>query len=470
MTLAPTLLRTSLIRWGWLILSACLYLLLGYNTTRSQFSILIGLYLLLLWSYSLRIRPLLASSLTDKTLSKNLDRFLFSAAVFFRFLLLLDMPALSDDYARFIWDGRLLLAGINPFNYLPVELMAGGVATSFVPDPSLYQLLNSPNYYTVYPPLNQALFALATELSPHSLLGSVIWLRVPILLTEIGSLWLMGRLLSRAGRDPNLALLYGLNPLVILELTGNVHFEAVMLFFVLLAVWLWQRYGDTNQGLLLSAGALALAICTKLLPLLLLPVIVAQLGWRRGIQYSAVVGVVTILLFLPFFDSDMIRNMLESIDLYFRMFEFNASIYYLIRAVGYWLMGYNVLSKIGLWISIFTTITLISIAFWRRHPPVVRVLWMLTIYFAMATTVHPWYITSLVMVTVFTVTHHWQFRYPLLWSGLVWLSYSAYRQASVREDNALLIIEYGTVSVFLVLEIYRYNITCQHHAQTPVEV
>ena len=470
MTPTPTFFGTSLTRWGWLISSACLYFLLGYNTARPQFSVLIGLYLFLLWSYSLRIRPLLNKSLVDSELPKNVDRFLFSTAVFYRLLLLLAMPALSEDYARFIWDGRLWLNGINPFSYLPVELMAGGATASFTPDSQLYQLLNSPNYYTVYPPLNQALFALAAGLSPHSLPGSVIWLRAPILLAEIGSLWLMVQLLRRAGRDPNLALLYGLNPLVILELTGNVHFEAVMLFFVLLAIWLWQHYGQTKWGLVLSAGALALGICTKLLPLMLLPVVIAQLGWRRGLTYSAIVGGFVALLFLPFFDLDMVRNMLKSLDLYFRMFEFNASIYYLIRTVGYWLTGYNVLSQIGLWLSVFTTITLLRIAFWRKHPPAVRVLWMLTIYFAMATTVHPWYITSLVTVAVFTVTNRWQFQYPLLWSGLVWLSYSAYRQMPVREDNTLLVIEYGAVFALLSLEIYRYTLTHRHHAQTPVEV
>ncbi len=465
----PTFLRTSLTRWAWLALSACLYLLLA-NTNRSQFPILIGIYLLLLWSYSLRIRPILVNKPSDKGLSQHPDRFLFSSAVFFRLLLLLAIPALSDDYARFIWDGRLLLGGINPFRYLPVELMAGGVAPTFSPDPALYQRLNSPNYYTVYPPLNQALFALAAGFSPHSLLGSVVWLRTPILLAEIGSMWLMVSLLRRAGRNPNLALLYALNPLVILELTGNVHFEAVMLFFVLSALWLWQRYDDTNRGALLSAGALALAICTKLLPVLLLPVIVATLGWQRGIRYSALVGGFTGLLFLPFFNLDMLRNMLESIDLYFRMFEFNASIYYLIRAVGYWLTGYNVLSKIGLWLSAITTVTLFFIAFSKKYPPAVRVLWMLTVYFAMATTVHPWYITSLVAVAVFTVTDRWRFRYPLLWSGVVWLSYSAYRQMPVREDNTLLLIEYGTIFILLILEIYRYNVTSKDHAKTPVEV
>ena len=176
------------------------------------------------------------------------------------------------------------------------------------------------------------------------------------------------------------------------------------------------------------------------------------------------------LLFLPFLDIQMVRNLLESIDLYFRMFEFNASIYYLIRGVGYWLTGYNVLSTIGLWISVFTAGTIWTLAFRRSHPPATRILWMITVYFAMATTVHPWYVSSLVMVAVFCVTDRWQFRYPLLWSGTIWLSYSAYRQLPVREDNLLLTVEYGTVLAILLLDLYRYTASRKAHAKTPAEV
>ncbi len=314
------------------------------------------------------------------------------------------MPALSDDYARFIWDGRLLLHGINPFRYLPVELMAGGLVPDGIVDPALYQVLNSPNYYTVYPPVDQLIFALAAWISPTNPLGSVVALRLPIILAELGTLWLMTTLLKKSRRNPNLALLYGLNPLIILELTGNVHFEAVMIFFALLAVYLWQQHRQV-----LSAAALALAIASKLLPLIALPLVMAHTGWQQGMRYSLIVLAFVGVLFIPFFNLPLLMNMLESIDLYFRKFEFNASLYYLIRELGYWLEGYNVLGRVGLWLSLVTAAGILAIAFARRFPLSVRLLWMLTLYLAMATTVHPWYITSLVAVAIFVASPAYTF-------------------------------------------------------------
>ncbi|WP_375447510.1 hypothetical protein [uncultured Fibrella sp.] len=462
MTLSPPLFATSPTRWGWLLLSACLYGLLGYSTQRGQFPMLIGLYTLLMWGYSLRIQPILRA-IDEPTAAP--DRFLFGSAIVFRLLLLLAMPALSDDYARFIWDGRLLLHGINPFRYLPVELMAGGLAPDGIADPALYQLLNSPNYYTVYPPVNQLIFALAAWLSPDNPTGSVVVLRLPIILADLGTLWLMSKLLKQFGRNPNLALLYALNPLIILELTGNVHFEAVMIFFTILALYLW-----TKQKQVLSAGALSLAIATKLLPLIALPLVLAYAGWQRGLRYALIVFGFVFLLFVPFFNLSLLMNMLESIDLYFRKFEFNASLYYVIREVGYWVEGYNVLGRVGLWLSLLTTAGLVVLAFIRSFPMPVRLLWMLTLYLAMATTVHPWYITSLLALAVFAFSPDYSVRYVLLWSGLVWLSYAAYRTAPVHEDSLLLTVEYGIVFTAFLLDTRRYLIDPHTHAETPAEV
>ena len=371
------------------------------------------------------------------------DRFLFGSAVLFRLLLLFAMPQLSDDFYRFVWDGRLLVHGYNPYLYLPNQLLNTPIAAVCGLNESLFQQLNSPNYFTVYPPVNQALFGLAAWLSPNSLLGNAVWLRVPIVLGEMGSLWLMTRLLLRLGMNPNLALLYGLNPLVILELTGNLHFEAVMIFFVLLAVWLLIRHDQHSiRRLVTSAGALAFAIGTKLLPLLLLPLIVRRAGWRTGIPYALLTGMLTVALFMPFASLELARNLFSSLRLYVQTFEFNASVYYALRAIGYWTKGYNAIERIGFWLSITTMLSVLWIAFRWRTPASVQLIATLTLYFAFATTVHPWYSTTLVAASVFT-----RFRYPLVWSALIPLSYFTYHAQPYAENLWLTAIEYGIVLV-----------------------
>jgi hypothetical protein len=95
---------------------------------------------------------------------------------------------------------------------------------------------------------------------------------------------------------------------------------------------------------------------------------------------------------------------------------------------------------------------------------------MLTLYLAMATTVHPWYVTSLVAVAVFVASPAYNIRYLLFWSALVWLSYSAYRTIPVHEDSMLLAIEYGIVLSFFIIDTRRYLTTRRTHAQTSAEV
>ncbi|GAB3564841.1 DUF2029 domain-containing protein [Spirosoma luteolum] len=423
-------------RFAWLLVSAAGYVGLTYGVPRAQFWPLIGLFGLLTagyyWLCRRVIHPLHA---TDS--DRQPDWVLFGAAVVFRLLLVGAIPNLSDDAFRFIWDGRLLAHGYNPYQYLPSALVDTPLAIRTGLSRYLYERLNSPHYYTVYPPVNQAFFALAGWVAPgplpQSLLPALIGLRLPILLGDIAVIWLLTVLLSARGLSPNLALLYALNPLVIVELTGNIHFEGVMIGFTLLAIWLAFR-----QRWVLAALALALAIGTKLLPLMLLPLAVAGIGWKRGLWLAGLTGLFTLALFAPFASMALLQNMGASLDLYFQKFEFNASFYYLVRAVGYWIRGYNTIETVGVGLSLLTTLGLLALAFWPFRLSVSgRVLASLTLYFLMATTVHPWYLTTLVAASVFTHA-----RYPLLWSVLVPLSYFTYARQPYHENLWLTALEY----------------------------
>ena len=419
----------TFLRVSWLLLSAVGYLYLAYAVPRTQFGLLMSLLTGLFLGYILVL-----CSLSD--CSAPADRFLFASAIGFRLLLLFALPQLSDDVYRFVWDGRLLAHGYNPYLYQPNQLLNTPVAATCGLDESVLRLLNSPSYFTVYPPVNQALFGLAAWLSPESLSGNVIWLRIPIVVCEAGSLWLMVKLLRWLNMHPNLALLYGLNPLVILELTGNVHAESIMIFFVLLAAWLLVAY----DRWIASAGALALAIGTKLLPLLLLPLIIRRLGWRKGLRYALLAGVLTMALFAPFASLDLARNVFSSLNLYFQKFEFNASVYYVLRAIGYWVKGYNAIERIGFWLSVTTTLSVLWIAFCWRTATSVQLIATLTVYFAFATTVHPWYVTTMVAASAFT-----RFRYPIVWSALIPLSYFTYHTQPYQEYLWLTGAEYAVV-------------------------
>jgi len=416
-------------------LSATGYGWLGYDTPRTNFLQLIALFgvlfalygLVLVWPWSRRYLHAWVG-----------------AAVGFRLLLLWAIPNLSDDYARFVWDGRLLAHGFNPYLYLPTSLLNSPVLVQAGLTKELFDGLNSPQYFTVYPPLNQAFFGLAAWFSGQNVWLNIVCLRSFILVAELGTCWLL-----YAPKYPRRVLIYALNPLVIIELTGNLHFEGIVIFFVLLAFrWLQTRP-------ILSAVALVLAVGTKLLPLLFLPLIVSQLGWRRAVVYCATLGVGTGLLFWPFLSTELFQNMGKSLDLYFQKFEFNGSLYYVARAAGFWYKGYNVIQTLGPALSLLAGLGIVWIGFskWAGFGQnfqglMCRALLSLLVYFLAATTVHPWYITTLVALCGFTV-----FRFPVVWSVLLPLTYAAYAAVPFRENGWFLLLEYATLLLFVALEV-----------------
>jgi hypothetical protein len=132
--------------------------------------------------------------------------------------------------------------------------------------------INHPDLKTVYPPVAQAAFTLAYLIKPWSL-GA--W-RTVILVFDLTTLAIILLLLREVGRSLLWSALYWWNPVVIKELFNSAHMEAVVLPFVLLALWLAIR-----SRTMASALSLAFAAGAKLWPALLLPLVL------RGRSFDA---------------------------------------------------------------------------------------------------------------------------------------------------------------------------------------
>ncbi|MBC6607834.1 DUF2029 domain-containing protein [Hymenobacter sp. BT188] len=422
-----------------LLLSAAAYAGVAYATPRANFGQLLGLMAVAFAAYIWLVRSQLPL------------RVALVAGLLFRLLWLPATPALSDDYHRFRWDGLLVAGGQNPYLHRPTDLLAPpapiGNAQLQQQLTDLYPKLNSPHYFSVYPPVCQAVFGVAAWLFPHSERGFIFLLRAVLIGAECSTALLLMSLLRAFGEPKHRALWYVLNPLVIVELTGNLHFEALLICGLLAAWWALAR-----GRWVWSAGALGLAVATKLLPLLVLPFLIRRLGWGAFLRYAAVLSLVVGGFFAPFMSLDLFSNFGRSLDLYFHTFEFNASFYYLLRAAGYWLVGYNLIATIGTGLALTAGLLLLLLA-WREQQPTVAslgqtLLLALTLYYLLATIVHPWYLTPLITLACFT-----PYRYSIVWSGMVLLSYAAY-QTPVYSENLLLVsMEYGLVIGILVWEV-----------------
>ncbi len=362
--------------------------------------------------------------------------------ILIRLSLLGATPELSDDYYRFAFDGKMIVNGANPFTILPGQF---GEKTAY--ESKLVEEMNSPNYYTVYPPINQIFFSLPTLIAGENLQVYVVLLRILIVLFEILMALLLLKLLQYLNKELHLFAWYFLNPLVIIELTANLHFEGVTLFFFLLSMYLLMT------GKLLRSGVVyAVAIGTKLIPLMFLPFFVHRLK-VRSIWFFSVIGLTLFVLFVPFINKELISNIGSSIDLYFHTFMFNGSLFYLANGVAEWFTGFeynlNLLGSItpGL---VFVSILLLSFSKNKSGWDGLfrQCLFGLMIYYAMASIVHPWYVINLMAVALFT-----NYRFPFVWSALVVLSYVAYGDQPVQEIPIVLLIEYLLLGSMIVYEL-----------------
>ena len=436
-----------------LIVTILAYGILAYGVQRYETTQLFVLYFLLFGSYAWVL----------KTASDKEIKFWIVAGVLFRLSLILAIPSLSDDFYRFIWDGRLIASGYHPFAELPGFYLQHGFNTPGV-NQSLYNQLNSPEYFTIYPPFAQLIFWISVWVSPQSIWGSVVVMKSFIIVAEVGSILLLQKLFVRFNLNARNVLIYALNPLVILELTGNLHFEAFMIFFILLALSLLLQNKIWQAGI-----AFAFSIAAKLLPIIFLPLFLIRVGFKKSFIFygSGLVG--SIILFFPLLNAEVLAGFSESFALYFKSFEFNASIYYLVREYGYWVYGYNIIQTAGWKLGLISAIVMLLIALWPFQPitggqfkfelrtykfpgdlatiPSVM-MWVMLTYFLFTTTLHPWYIATLLMLSSFTT-----YRFVIVWSALIFLTYAGYTMDGFSENLYLTALEYVVVIGYLVYEL-----------------
>lgn len=432
-------------------IAALFYASFAYELVRTDFAKLISLYSALFF-------------LSWKLIQLEQKNFWFlaGAALLLRLVFFGAIPNLSQDFYRFIWDGRMLISGWNPYLYLPESL----VAESNVPISQgnlLYEEMGelSAGNYTNYPPLNQLIFALAGFLAGKSVLGSVIVMRIVIIVADLGVLYFGKKLLEKFDLPGHRIFWYILNPLVIIELTGNLHFDGVMAFFLV-----WSLYLLNSRKWILSAIAFAASVLLKLIPLLFLPLLLRyfvrnrndqkKLGMARLIGYYFIVGIVVITAFIPFMSSEFISSFSASIGLWFQKFEFNASIYYVVRWVGFQVKGYNIIETAGKVLPLVTILVLAGLAFFRKNSSLQQListmLLGITAYFFLSTTVHPWYLIIPLLLSVFT-----RFRYMLVWSFLIVLSYYTYSTSESNENLLLIAVEYILVFGLFGYELFNFR-------------
>lgn len=375
------------------------------------------------------------------------------AGILLRIWFLFTPVFLSEDTFRFLWDGLLVSEGLSPYSELPTHINLGFNQNL---EKELISKMNSPNYYSVYPPLLQFLFLVPVFFLKKGI--SVFWAisiwKGILILFELGILYIFSKIKKEEGSENFLR--YWLHPLVLWEGIGNGHPEPILFFFLFLGILYWEK-GKVLRGSIFYLAS----ILTKIIPLLALPFLFFY--WcRRSTTRNILLFFSAIFLifgsgFFWLLFSEAGTKILEEhwrkgIGVYFTLFEFHGGFYYLLKnLIKLTWYPYSTGIVLGI-LSIFT------ICFYSFRISKIKTnnktVFLLTvwihlcgIYYLFSSTVHPWYFLPILAGSVFTKT-----IWPLVASSIWIISYSTYSSVPYYDRNWVLVLEYSLVFGTFLLE------------------
>jgi hypothetical protein len=206
----------------------------------------------------------------------------FIAAVAARAIALPAPALLSTDVARYVWDGRVQAAGINPYRYVPADPQLAGLR-----DKSIYPNINRADYaVTIYPPVAEMMFFLATRVSE-----SFTMMRLTMIGFEAVTVLALLALLEHDGRPAARVLIYAWHPLPIWEFAGTGHVDAAAMALMTLAMLAAARERRVLAGIALAAGTLI-----KPFVLFIGPPLWRRWDWRLPAAFVAT----AIVCYLPY--------------------------------------------------------------------------------------------------------------------------------------------------------------------------
>lgn len=195
----------------------------------------------------------------------------------FRLSIVFAPPYLSDDIYRYVWDGRVQAAGINPYRYIPADDHLKSLR-----DEEIYPKINRRDYaHTMYPPAAEAMYLLTTRISE-----SVTWMKLTIVGFELITVGFLMQLLASFGMPRQRILIYAWHPLAVWEFAGSGHVDPLAFAFIALALLARRRNWETATGV-----ALGLATLAKLFPIVLFPALYKRWGWKMPVALAVTIVV-----------------------------------------------------------------------------------------------------------------------------------------------------------------------------------
>ena len=181
---------------------------------------------------------------------------IFGAALAARLVGVFAPAFLSSDLYRYVWDGKVQGAGINPYRYIPAD-----EHLQFLHEEQIYPNINRKEYaHTIYPPGAQLIFLGITRISETE-----VCMKAAMVGFEALACGALLQILPLLGRRREEILLYAWHPLGIWEIGSSGHVDAVVVGFLSVAALALLR-GKISR----SACWITIAAMVKMYPLVLL--------------------------------------------------------------------------------------------------------------------------------------------------------------------------------------------------------
>lgn len=370
-------------------------------------------------------------------------------AIGFRILMIGSVPIHENDFYRYLWDGKSLKNGINPYLYEPAALFIyeqgltkpteingvelNGRTWTAEDEVRLKRLqeLRADNHQlherighwqvpTIYPPAAQGFFALSSLCFEDSLLG----LKMMLLIFDLGCIGLIVALLILLKRSTASVILYAWSPLIVVEFSNSAHYDAIPIFFLLLAICFSIGRNSILGGITAGIGTL-----TKFFGALVVPVLHSPKRWQSWMVYllCALVVIGSYWPFVTWQDAGVAR-VFSGLQSYSRDWQNNSFFFLLVDNL---MGGEETYARAKIIVAAILVISIMVLAFlpsFTRLDVLERCFWVVMLLFLLNPTSFPWYFAwvvpflclfpspSLILLMLTVSAYYFQFHSEYVWT------------------------------------------------------
>ena len=258
---------------------------------------------------------------------------IIGGGVVFRGLLLFADPIEEIDIYRYLWDGAASVNSVSPLRYAPQQVLAAQDGDGMPDDlaklvavrdrsPALTEILNRVHFAelpTIYPPVSQVVFALATATTPvhANVAARMTIMKAWFVGFDLLTIVMVFNLLRLCGLPSSGVIIYAWCPLVIKEFANSGHLDSLAVFLSTLACYVSARTlfptarpsssepNDRAFALYTAAFVFGLAAGAKLYPVVLAPLFLATVlvrrRWRAALSCAVIFLATTVTVLYPMF-------------------------------------------------------------------------------------------------------------------------------------------------------------------------